>query len=178
MDIPLLPEVAGDVTLQDYSPKPGLHGVRRVPLKKFRGLEGAFMELMRLREGRLEALPELEVRQVSVSTAAPGRLNAFHLHPHGVQDEAWCVLQGELSVWLVDLRRDSPTAGQRARHHLSAEEPALLYIPSGVAHGYKAGHQGAVMVYAVNAWFDPDQPNEGRLPWDYFGADLWQEDRG
>jgi dTDP-4-dehydrorhamnose 3,5-epimerase len=54
----------------------------------------------------------------------------------------------------------------------------MLLIPSGVAHGYMTGPQGALLVYAMNSQFNLCEPNEGRLPWDYFGRDLWDEDRG
>jgi dTDP-4-dehydrorhamnose 3,5-epimerase len=33
-------------------------------------------------------------------------------------------------------------------------------------------------VYGMNQQFDQASPNEGRLPWDHFGAELWGEDRG
>jgi dTDP-4-dehydrorhamnose 3,5-epimerase len=85
-------------------------------------------------------------------------------------------VHGELQVWLVDCRAGS--GGTRRQVLLSGEEPAVLVIPPGVAHGYRAGRRGALLLYAADRQFDPDQPNEGRLPWDYFGRELWEEDRG
>ena len=87
-------------------------------------------------------------------------------------------IAGELLVWLVDVRADSPTQGSRRYFLLSGEAPELLFIPSGVAHGYRAGHRGALLLYAMNDQFNPADPNEGRLPWDFFGADLWADDKG
>lgn len=87
-------------------------------------------------------------------------------------------VQGLLRGWLVDLRVGSPTVGNRRQVVLSAEEPAFLHVPSGVAHGYRAGPQGAILLYAVSDCFSFEDPNEGRLPWDHFGAGLWAEDRG
>jgi dTDP-4-dehydrorhamnose 3,5-epimerase len=137
------------------------------------------MEVARLVEGRVAGLPAaFEVRQLSLSVAVPGRVNAFHLHPKRPQEELWCVLQGDLLVWLADLRPDSPTCGARRSCLLTDEEPGLLHIPPGVAHGYRAGAVGALLLYATNDPFDPSDPNEGRLPWDIFGRDLWEEDRG
>lgn len=137
------------------------------------------MEYLRLGGGQVEGLAAtFEARQISVSWAVPGRINAFHIHPKRPQDEVWCVLEGSLLVWLVDLREGSPTKGHRRSFLLSGEAPALLYIPTGVAHGYRAGHQGALLLYAMNDQFNPADPNEGRLPWDFFGADLWADDRG
>ena len=179
MKIKLATEYVKATVFQQYRPQAMIEGVFSAPLKKHRLLEGSFMEYLRLDDGIVKALPSrFEVRQVSVSVAEAGRINAFHLHPKTIQDELWCVTAGTLMVWLVDVRADSPTLGVRSRHVLSAEEPSLLHIPSGVAHGFKAGFTGATLIYAMNSQFNPDDPNEGRLPWDYFGKDLWEEDRG
>lgn len=179
MKVKLDPECAKSLTFQDYSPRPDIDGVFHVPLTKHRAIEGWFMEHLRMSGGKVEALPvDFEVRQVSVSRAEPGRINAFHLHVKEVQDELWTVVAGTMLVWLADVRAGSPTAGVKRSYVLSAEQPVLLHIPAGVAHGYKAGGEGALLVYAMNGQFDPAEPNEGRLPWDYFGAELWEADRG
>lgn len=177
--VDLDPATAATLTFQDYSPKPTIEGVFNVPMRKFRQLEGSLMEYMRVTDGKIDGFPvDFEVRQISISTTAPGRINAFHLHPKQVQDDVWCVIAGDMMAWLVDVRQDSPTLGVKACYVLSGENPSMLRIPTGVAHGYKTGSAGATMVYVMNAQFDPDNPNEGRLPWDYFGADIWSEDRG
>ena len=41
-----------------------------------------------------------------------------------------------------------------------------------------AGGEGALLTYAMKAQFNLIDPNEGRLPWDHFGRDLWEDDRG
>lgn len=151
------------------------------PLRKHRAENGWFAELFRLSGGVVEGTPEragMLLRQLSASHAAPARINAFHVHPRRGQNELWTVLHGQLLVWLVDCRAGSPTAGVRQRVVLSGEEPVRLHIPAGVAHGYRAGPEGALLVYAMDQQFDPADPDEGRLPWDHFGAALWEEDRG
>lgn len=179
MPIALSPDVAGAVTFQDYPPSPSIDGVAIRRLAKHRADNGWFMEYLRLAEGRVEGdIPPFTVRQISVSHAAPGRINAFHIHPKRPQAELWTVLHGQLAVWLVDCRDGSATVGARRRVVLSGEEPVLLSIPPGVAHGYKAGPAGALLLYAVSEQFDLKDPNEGRLPWDAFGQALWEEDRG
>ncbi|GHF37212.1 dTDP-4-dehydrorhamnose 3,5-epimerase [Deinococcus metalli] len=169
---------ARDLTFQKYPVAPCIAGVWQRDLNKRRGENGAFMEVLRLTGGEGQDLPTtMHTRQLSVSWAAPGRLNAFHIHLRP-QNELWCVLSGQLGVWLVDCRADSPTVGSRRPFLLSAEQPSLLHIPSGVAHGYRAGSAGATLLYAADAQFDAADPDEGRLPWNYFGDDLWMEDRG
>lgn len=177
--VPLDANVQNVLTFQSYPPVTTIEGVQLLPLKKHRSENGWFLEYLRLTGGRAENLPrEFEVRQISVSHAAPQRINAFHLHPKLVQNEIWTVIFGQLLVWLVDCRADSPTHGAARKVLLTAEEPALLSIPAGVAHGYKASGEGALLLYAMDQQFNADDPNEGRLPWDYFGRHLWEEDRG
>ena len=179
MSIALDPAVASSVAFQSYDAPAEISGVFRKPLRKHAALEGWFMEYLRLDAGTAQAPVEgFDVRQISLSRAIAGRVNAFHLHPKRSQDELWCVLEGSLLVWLVDARADSPTRGNRRKVVLTGEMPELLHIPSGVAHGYRAGPEGGLLLYAMNSQFDPADPNEGRLPWDFFGAELWEEDRG
>lgn len=177
--IELAPEYTERLEFEAYPPAPQIDGVWFHALKKNRSENGAFMEYLRLGEEGVQGLPgSLTPRQISVSWAAPKRINAFHIHVKEVQNEIWCVIGGQLMIWLVDCRAGSPTLGVKRKLVFSGEQPMMVYIPSGVAHGYQAGEQGATLVYAMDAQFDIVDPNEGRLHWDSFGADLWAEDRG
>jgi dTDP-4-dehydrorhamnose 3,5-epimerase len=179
MTTPLTPDADGALSYQQYGAGAEIDGVYLHPLTKHRAREGWFLEHLRLDGGRAEGLPAgFDVRQLSLSRAEAGRINAFHVHPKRDQDELWCVVDGSFLVWLVDVRRDAPTSGARRSYLLSAEAPALLHIPTGVAHGYRAGPHGGLLLYALTSQFDAADPNEGRLPWDHFGADLWEDDRG
>jgi dTDP-4-dehydrorhamnose 3,5-epimerase len=57
----------------------------------------------------------------------------------------------------------------------------LVRIPPGVAHGVRnlGGGVGRI-IYFVDVQFNPDPAacDEGRLPWDYAGADVWDVARG
>lgn len=178
--VALSSSVEGAVFFQSYGPQPEIEGVSVQPLRKHQGENGWFAELYRLREnGEVEGMDEaLQLRQLSASWAEAGRINAFHIHPRVRQDEVWIVIQGRLIVWLVDCRAGSRTEGTRRKVILSGDAPARLIIPSGVAHGYRAGEGGALLIYGMNQQFSSETPNEGRLPWDWFGEDLWEEDRG
>ncbi|PNY79895.1 dTDP-4-dehydrorhamnose 3,5-epimerase family protein [Deinococcus koreensis] len=177
--IQLAPEYASELKFESYPAAPQIEGVWVHALKKNRSENGAFMEYLRLDERGVQGLPgALVPRQISVSWAAPGRINAFHIHVKQEQNEIWCVLQGQLMIWLADCRQGSPTLGVKRKLVFSGEQPMLVHIPSGVAHGYQAGEQGATLLYSMDAQFDISDPNEGRLGWDYFGASIWDKDMG
>lgn len=177
--IKLAPEYAQELKFEAYPAAPQIDGVWFHALKKNRSENGAFMEYVRLDAQGVQGLPgQLTPRQISVSWAAPKRINAFHIHVKQEQNEIWCVLQGQLMIWLVDCRAGSPTLGVKRKLVFSGEQPMMVHIPSGVAHGYQAGEQGATLLYTMDAQFDITDPNEGRLPWNFFGDDLWAEDMG
>jgi dTDP-4-dehydrorhamnose 3,5-epimerase-like enzyme len=57
----------------------------------------------------------------------------------------------------------------------------LLRIPPGVAHGVRnVGEATGRLVYFVDLHFttEPATCDEGRLPWDFAGQDLWEVTRG
>jgi dTDP-4-dehydrorhamnose 3,5-epimerase len=177
--IELLPDIQNVLTFQDYPPAPEIEGVWVHPLRKNRAENGWFMEYVRVNEGHVQNVPTpLEIRQISISHAEPGRINAFHIHTKLEQNEIWTVIQGQLMVWLVDCRKGSRTAGVKRKLVLSGEQPVQVYIPAGVAHGYKAGPEGATLMYAMDQQFNLENPDEGRLSWDRFGSESWLEDRG
>ncbi|AWN24528.1 dTDP-4-dehydrorhamnose 3,5-epimerase [Deinococcus irradiatisoli] len=170
---------AAALKFETYPAAPQIEGMWVQALRKNRSENGAFMEYLRLGEEGVQNLPGVLVpRQISVSWAAPGRINAFHIHVKQEQNEIWCVLSGQLVIWLVDCREGSATLGVKRKLVFSGEQPMLVHIPSGVAHGYQAGDQGATLIYTMDAQFDLADPNEGRLPWNFFGDELWAEDRG
>jgi dTDP-4-dehydrorhamnose 3,5-epimerase len=178
-EVPLSAGAAERLSFQSYGPAPEIEGVLTKPLKKHRAENGWFMEYLRVSGGEAEGMEtRFELRQVSVSHASPGRINAFHIHPKEAQNELWVAIGGQLLVWLVDCRAGSPTEGARRSFLLSGEEPVALYVPAGVAHGYRAGPEGATLLYAMDRQFNAADPNEGRLPWDAFGPELWEEGRG
>lgn len=176
--VPLSADAEKLLSFQSYDPLPNIEGVWHRALTKHRSENGWFMEHLRITNGAVEGIDSYILQQVSVSEAAPGRINAFHIHPREGQNELWCVIKGQLLVWLVDCRAGSLTEGVKRPFVLSGEEPALLHVPAGIAHGYKSGPQGAILLYDMDRQFNPQDPDEGRLPWDAFGAGLWEEDRG
>lgn len=177
----LTAEIEKVLSFQSYEPSQKIEGVTLRPLRKHRAENGWFVEILRLTNGTVDGLNDSDpptVRQLSAALASPGRINAFHLHPKRSQSELWTVISGALVVWMVDCRAESSTKRVKQRVILSGEEPSLLQIPAGVAHGYRATGEDALLLYAADQQFDPVDPDEGRLPWDYFGAELWEEDRG
>ena len=119
------------------------------------------LEVARMRQGLAAEFPA-ESSQVSAAVSYRGTIKAFHFHRH--QTDLWIPVRGMLQVALVDLRKGSPTFGQRNTIYFGALRPWQLLIPPGVGHGYKViGTKPAVLVYVTNRFYDPK--DEGRIPY-------------
>lgn len=165
---------------QDYSPKTRIEGVEIVELRRFNDDGGAMTELGRFDGGLHQQLPGFEARQMNYSVLEPLAIKAFHLHKR--QTDVWYVPPSDkILLVLADVREGSPTEGQVMRFPLGDGNSRLVRIPPGVAHGCKNLRPAtpSAIIYFVDVQFSiDDQCDEGRLPWDHFGAELWDVERG
>ncbi|QDU68007.1 dTDP-4-dehydrorhamnose 3,5-epimerase family protein [Engelhardtia mirabilis] len=167
-------------SVQDYSARSKIEGLEIVELRRFNDDGGAMTELGRLDGGKLQGLPGFEVRQVNYSVMEPLAIKAFHMHKR--QTDVWYVPPTDKILLCVgDVRKGSPTEGVVQRLVLGDTRSMLVRIPPGVAHGAKNLRPAtpSVIVYFVDVQFSTDEHcDEGRLPWDHFGASVWDVERG
>ena len=101
------------------------------------------------------------------------------------------ITPAQLAAWLDHLRREKPvlldvregsrTEGVRTRLMLGDGASRLLRILPGVAHGVRnLGQTTGRIIYFTDVHFsaEPASCDEGRLPWDFAGADVWEVVRG
>ncbi|MHB1682035.1 MAG: dTDP-4-dehydrorhamnose 3,5-epimerase family protein [Bacilli bacterium] len=120
---------------------------------------GFFMEVLRDDDELLKRFG-----QASLSKTYPGVVKAFHYHER--QDDLWFFPCGNAQVVLHDLREDSPTKGETNVFYMGEDNPILLVIPIGVAHGYRVlGSEPAIIMYFTTESYDPKDPDEKRLSW-------------
>lgn len=167
-------------SVQQYGAKTPIDGVQIVNLTRFHDDGGSMTELGRLNEGVHRDLPGFVVRQVNYSEMDAGAVKAFHLHK--TQTDVWFIPPDcKMLVVLGDVRQGSPTEGNVQRLVLGDGTSRLVRIPPGVAHGVRnlATSRGRIL-YFVDVQFDPapERCDEGRLPWDFFGAEVWEVVKG
>ncbi|MFY9345340.1 MAG: dTDP-4-dehydrorhamnose 3,5-epimerase family protein [Planctomycetota bacterium] len=166
--------------VQDYHARSTIDGVQIVELKRFNDDGGSITELGRLAAGVHGQLPGFEVKQVNYSEMEPGAIKAFHMHRR--QTDVWYVPPcDKLLLVLHDCRAGSKSHGQTMRFVLGDGKDRLVRIPPGVAHGARnLGTATGRIVYLVDVQFSitADECDEGRLPWDYLGAAIWDVVRG
>jgi dTDP-4-dehydrorhamnose 3,5-epimerase len=166
--------------VQDYSAAPTIEGVEIVQLRRFNDDGGAMTELGRLLQGKHKQLEGFEVKQVNYSTMEPGVTKAYHMHHR--QTDVWFVPpHDKMLLVLHDARQGSKTEGVTMRRVLGDGNSQLVRIPPGVAHGVRnISTSTARILYFVDVQFSPEKNecDEGRLPWDFLGADVWEIQRG
>ncbi len=121
---------------------------------------GFFMEILRDDDELLK-----KFGQASISKSYPGVIKAFHYHE--CQDDLWFFPVGNAQVVLYDLREESTTKGETNVFYLGEDNPNLLMIPAGVAHGYRVlGNEPAYIVYFTTESYNVKNPDEKRIAWD------------
>ena len=166
-------------SFQDYSGARRIDGVEIVELKRFNDDGGAITELARLTAGEHAQLAGFECRQMNYSEMEPGVIKAFHMHHR--QTDVWYVPPSDrLLLVLHDCRSGSPTENVTMRFMLGDGKDRLVHIPPSVAHGARnIGQDVGRIIYMVDVEFAVDENcDEGRLPWDYLGAEIWEIVRG
>ena len=167
------------LSTQSYEAKPTIEGVEIIPLPFQSDDGGNFSEIVRLNGGMIaQTHMPFEAKQVSFSLLTPGAIKAYHCHQH--QDDLWYTLPTQrLIVNLHDVREDSTTFDMHMRIVMGGGKNFLLRIPHGVAHGVANQYEhDMILFYFTNQHFNIQDPDEHRLPWDIFGADVWEIIKG
>lgn len=105
----------------------------------------------------LRRFGQLEVRRLAAGEQTP-----FTYRDQA--DEFWYVLEGNLSVTLVDKRVESPSEGKRMEIELSGDEESVLLVPFGVAYSLE-GQTNAVLI-RVATHADGTHPKDSETAYD------------
>lgn len=140
-----------------------IEGVQLKTLKKHCDDRGYFMEVIRNDDNIFS-----QFGQMSFSKTYPGVIKAFHYHKK--QDDLWFFPVGNAQIVLHDIREDSLTYGETNTFYIGEDNPQVILIPIGVAHGYKVlGNTPAIIVYLTTESYDLNEPDEYRIPWNSLG---------
>jgi len=137
-----------------------IDGVKIKKLVKRCDDRGYFMEILRNDDALME-----KFGQTAVSVTYPSVIKAFHWHKK--QTDMWFVASGMAQIVLYDRREESPTFRETQVIYAGEEDPQLIIIPPGVAHGYRVlGTKPLYMLYHMTESYEPGKPDEERIPFD------------
>ena len=134
-----------------------MHGVVFQAIKKISNERGFLQEILR-NDDSLFA----DLGQVYVTMTLPGIVKAWYRHDR--QIDRMVLVQGSITLALYDSRQDSPSHGAIEAHLISESNPALVQIPAGIWHGFKAvSKEPAILLHLNSAPYDFANPDEEKL---------------
>jgi dTDP-4-dehydrorhamnose 3,5-epimerase len=143
---------------------PGCHLLRATRVADSRG------DFMKLSHATTFCAMGMEAGFVEsyITTSRRGVIRGMHFQhpPHDHAKLVACLTGAALDV-VLDLRHGSPTFGCSRSFELTGSGADLLYMPSGVAHGFAALCDDTRMLYLVTSEHVPEA--EGGIRWDSFG---------
>lgn len=132
--------------------------------KVFGDARGFFLESFNAQTFKSCTGLDVQFVQDNHSRSGKGVLRGLHYQIQQPQGKLVRVVQGEVFDVAVDMRRNSPTFGQWAGIHLSADNHRQLWIPPGFAHGFLVVSETADFLYKTTDYYAPQ--HEACLKWD------------
>ncbi len=150
-----------------------LPGTWHIALKRFDDLRGSFVKTHARSALETQGL-QFDAREEFYSFSHKGVVRGMHfqLPPHDHAKLVYCPIGAVLDV-LVDLRSG---AGQGcvASVQLSGDEPAILLIPKGIAHGFRSLSDNSLMIYKTSTEHVPT--HDAGIHWKSIGFDWGIDD--
>lgn len=152
--------------------RPGTHALKKIDTS----LPGVFLlEPLVFTDERgffLESYNEQKMAEVGIigrfvqdnhSCSSRNVLRGLHYQVKHAQGKLVRVAEGEILDVAVDLRRSSPTFGKWEAVRLSGGNKRMLWIPVGLAHGFRVLSERAHVLYKATDFYAPE--HERTLTW-------------
>lgn len=135
----------------------------------FEDVRGRFIKTFHKETFAAEKL-ESEFVESYYSISQKGVIRGMHFQtpPHHHAKLVY-VPQGRVTDVVLDIRKNSPTYGRSVAVELSAENGKALYIPKGLAHGFRSHEDGTNVTYLQTSMYAPN--NDAGIRYDSFGFD-------
>lgn len=149
-------------------------GVFEIKCPRHQDIRGGFTKVFHSEFYAEAGISDVSFKEEYYSVSNKNVLRGMHFQipPHHHAKLVYCIL-GEVQDVLIDLRCSSKTFGQSMQLALSETNGNVLYIPKGIAHGFLALSDTAVMVYKTTSVYSPE--HDKGLSWQSF-KEIWKSD--
>lgn len=140
-----------------------LEGLWQIQFKVIEDERGSVMEFYRQSEFELAGLPSLDERlQVNAPLTNKGALRGIHAeHAHKLVSVVW----GRIFAAIVDLRLESPTAGQWQGFDLTRGQG--LFVSKGLGNSFQSiSEEPSIYLYYFEKEWTPDMVGKACNPLD------------
>lgn len=138
----------------------GIDGAFLIEMEEFKDERGSFARQFCKKELAEYGL-EFDIKQCNLSkNSKKGVLRGLHYQkdPYPEIKMVSC-FKGKIYDVLADIRPQSPTYLKWIATELSEDNGKMLYIPSGVAHGFQTLEDNSVVYYQLGEFFMPEYYN-------------------
>ena len=100
---------------------------------------------------------DFQIRESYYSVSKRDVIRGMHFQVPPLDHEKLVfVMQGAILDVVLDLRKNSPTFGKCMGVELSEENRQAIFLPKGVAHGFKSLKNNTITVYNVSSIYDAE----------------------
>lgn len=136
-----------------------------VRFRRFDDHRGWFCETWHADHFRTLGLPSDFVQHNESLSRHAGTIRGLHFQkPPAAQAKLVRVVMGRIRDVVVDLRPSSPWFGKHAVIDMEADDPSLLFVPRGFAHGFVTLTDHTIVTYLVDAPYTPSL--DAGIAWD------------
>jgi dTDP-4-dehydrorhamnose 3,5-epimerase len=122
----------------------------------------------------LELNLNFEIKESYFSVSKKNVIRGMHFQlPPFDHEKLVFVAKGSIIDVVLDLRKNSSTYKKYISVELSDKNRKSIYIPNGLAHGFKSMEDNTITVYNVTTEYD--SKSDDGIKYDSFGFD-WQSD--
>lgn len=133
-----------------------IEGLKLIHSVNFEDLRGSFTKVLNVdffNENHLET----EYKESYYSISAKNVIRGMHFQvPPAEHTKLVYVNHGSILDVIVDIRKNSPTYGQHYRLKIDCNNPILVYIPAGCAHGFLSLEDNTMVTYLQTSCYDKE----------------------
>lgn len=136
----------------------GISGCYLIDLPKFEDTRGAFIKTFHPNYFEGTPISEFDLQEEFYSVSKKNVLRGLHLqHPPAAHNKIVTCLEGKVADFFVDIRGSSGTYGKVITVELNANQPQLIFLPKGIAHGFLTLSDHATLLYKTDHVYAPNQ---------------------
>lgn len=151
-----------------------IQGLKLIYLKEFEDLRGAFIKVFNEKFFAKNGL-ETKFMESYYSISAKNVIRGMHFQiPPEEHTKMVYLNQGSILDVILDIRKNSATFGKYLKIEINKNNPVLVYIPVGCAHGFLSLQDNTMVTYLQSSCYNSDY--DKGVKYDSFGMD-WKIDR-
>lgn len=129
-------------------------GLKLIHLKEFIDNRGSFIKVFN-KEFFLENGLETDFKESYYSISSKNVIRGMHFQiPPAEHTKLVYLNQGKIIDVVLDIRKSSPTYGQHFSTELYTQNPILIYIPVGCAHGFLSMEDNTMVTYLQSSCYN------------------------